>query len=260
MLPSSLPPPPASRGGTETSGRSHSAQPIGTPRGTSQAAQHTPDPAPAALQPASEPYMSFGEHSGKPMSAVPTDYLAWAFTKASRIADEERNQIGHELARRKWPSVGRAPRPTGNGKVHTASADQPASRTDADRPHAAGPDDQTSTPASSPPALLPLPQPLAAAPLPPGQGGQSMLSVQDVAGVLGVSVRSVWRMRHDGRIPPPRHLGPQTLRWPRSEIDRVILEGFATPGVGDHAPSAGSASPMPTDDNKRQPMTTSDNR
>ena len=48
-----------------------------------------------------------------------------------------------------------------------------------------------------------------------------LLTVQQVAKLLQVSPRSVWRLRSAGEIPEPVKIGGMS-RWPRSEISAVI--------------------------------------
>ena len=40
-----------------------------------------------------------------------------------------------------------------------------------------------------------------------------LLTVKDVAELLKVHVRSVWRLAATGDIPEPIRLGPKTVRW-----------------------------------------------
>ena len=48
-----------------------------------------------------------------------------------------------------------------------------------------------------------------------------LLSVRDVAEVLAISVRSVWRLRAAGLLPEPVRVGG-AVRWRRSQIDRWL--------------------------------------
>ena len=50
-----------------------------------------------------------------------------------------------------------------------------------------------------------------------------LLSVNDLARVLNVSVRTVWSLRYAGRLPAPFKLGG-SLRWRRATIDTWICE------------------------------------
>jgi len=49
-----------------------------------------------------------------------------------------------------------------------------------------------------------------------------LIPVDEVARLLGVSVRSVWRMASDGTIPPGRKLSTRTVRWRLRAIMDVI--------------------------------------
>ncbi|QDU23583.1 helix-turn-helix transcriptional regulator [Urbifossiella limnaea] len=51
----------------------------------------------------------------------------------------------------------------------------------------------------------PLPDPVA------------LLSVDDVAALLGVSPRTVWRLRDGGHLPPPVRVG-SLVRWRRATL------------------------------------------
>jgi predicted DNA-binding transcriptional regulator AlpA len=59
----------------------------------------------------------------------------------------------------------------------------------------------------------------------PTPGSRRLISASELAKLLRVSLRSVWNMRDDGRLPPPMQLGPQTLRWDGKEILRLIETG-----------------------------------
>jgi predicted DNA-binding transcriptional regulator AlpA len=43
-----------------------------------------------------------------------------------------------------------------------------------------------------------------------------------VAAVSGVSVATVWRWSKSGRLPRPRHLGPNSTRWIVGELRRAM--------------------------------------
>lgn len=49
-----------------------------------------------------------------------------------------------------------------------------------------------------------------------------LLTVKDVAEILSVGVRTVWRWTAAGEIPQPIKLGRSTVRWRASEIQRYI--------------------------------------
>lgn len=46
----------------------------------------------------------------------------------------------------------------------------------------------------------------------------SLLNVHQVAGLLGVSVSTVWKWNKIGRLPKRILLGPKTARWKAGEI------------------------------------------
>jgi excisionase family DNA binding protein len=50
----------------------------------------------------------------------------------------------------------------------------------------------------------------------------SLLNVDQVAKVLGISRRSVWALASRGDLPPGRRIGARLVRWPRSEIDKFV--------------------------------------
>ncbi len=45
-----------------------------------------------------------------------------------------------------------------------------------------------------------------------------MITASDLAQMLQISERQIWRMRDTGRLPSPIELGPKNLRWSRGEI------------------------------------------
>lgn len=52
-----------------------------------------------------------------------------------------------------------------------------------------------------------------------------MLQADQVAELLGVSSRSVWRMAAAGDIPAPVKIGPRLVRWRLATLERY-LEGL----------------------------------
>ena len=46
-----------------------------------------------------------------------------------------------------------------------------------------------------------------------------LLTVKEVAGLLKIHVRSVWRMAATGQIPEPIRLGPKTVRWRAVDLE-----------------------------------------
>jgi predicted DNA-binding transcriptional regulator AlpA len=52
-------------------------------------------------------------------------------------------------------------------------------------------------------------------------GGKFLLSAQEAATMLGMSVATVWRRTSDGTLPQPVRIGGVT-RWVRDELVEVI--------------------------------------
>ncbi len=51
-----------------------------------------------------------------------------------------------------------------------------------------------------------------------------LLKVGDVADILNVSTRQVWRLRDSGKIPKPLNIGRCCLRWDADDLNRWIEE------------------------------------
>ncbi|MCG3138054.1 MAG: hypothetical protein HJJLKODD_01911 [Phycisphaerae bacterium] len=51
-----------------------------------------------------------------------------------------------------------------------------------------------------------------------------LLNVAEVAELLGISDRYVWKLLLAGKLPKPIHLGRAT-RWQSNEIERFIADG-----------------------------------
>jgi len=49
-----------------------------------------------------------------------------------------------------------------------------------------------------------------------------LLSVRDVARLLQVHPRSIWRLAAAGVLPAPVRLGPKLVRWRAADISRAI--------------------------------------
>lgn len=49
-----------------------------------------------------------------------------------------------------------------------------------------------------------------------------LLSVGEVAAMLSISTREVWRRADSGELPRPIRLGARTRRWLREEIEAII--------------------------------------
>jgi excisionase family DNA binding protein len=52
-----------------------------------------------------------------------------------------------------------------------------------------------------------------------------LLSVTDLARVLGTSTRTIWRLLEQGKLPKPSRLGART-RWPAGEVREWIKAGM----------------------------------
>ena len=63
-----------------------------------------------------------------------------------------------------------------------------------------------------------------------------LLTDEQAAACLGVSVRKFHDLRSESWMPRPVILGPRLLRWPRSELERAITD----------MPRQGAVSPEPT--------------
>jgi predicted DNA-binding transcriptional regulator AlpA len=68
---------------------------------------------------------------------------------------------------------------------------------------------------------------------PPNQAqpldGVTLLTARQVADLLGVHVRSVWRMSHAGQVPPPIRLAERVVRWRLADLQEH-LDGIASGG------------------------------
>ena len=51
-----------------------------------------------------------------------------------------------------------------------------------------------------------------------------LLTVRDVAAMLAVSVRTVWRLSATGALPRPLRLGTKTLRWRLSDVRAYLAD------------------------------------
>ena len=49
-----------------------------------------------------------------------------------------------------------------------------------------------------------------------------LLRASDLAAMLSVSVRTIWRMRDAGELPQPVRLGNKLVRWQRRDIETYI--------------------------------------
>lgn len=60
------------------------------------------------------------------------------------------------------------------------------------------------------------------------QTSQPLLTVNEVARLLNLSIRSVWRLRSAGRIPQPVTIGG-SIRWKEEDLRKWIAEGCREP-------------------------------
>jgi excisionase family DNA binding protein len=60
-----------------------------------------------------------------------------------------------------------------------------------------------------------------------------LLTVRDVAALLRIHPRSVWRMSASGQLPAPLALGAKTIRWRAADIEAYLttLAGQAAKAV-----------------------------
>jgi len=65
--------------------------------------------------------------------------------------------------------------------------------------------------------------------LEPQQTCLPLLTVNEVARLLNLSIRSVWRLRSAGQIPQPVTIGG-SIRWKEEDLRKWIAEGCREPG------------------------------
>jgi len=56
-----------------------------------------------------------------------------------------------------------------------------------------------------------------------------LIDVKAVAGLLGLSDRSTWKLAYAGKLPAPVRLG-RTVRWRLSDVQRFIANGGTVAG------------------------------
>ncbi len=56
-----------------------------------------------------------------------------------------------------------------------------------------------------------------------------LLDVREVAQILGIAVRTVWRLSATGELPAPVRIGARIVRWRLSDIEQY-LEALAETG------------------------------
>ena len=52
--------------------------------------------------------------------------------------------------------------------------------------------------------------------------GVTLLNVQQVAALLGLHPRTVWKMALTGEIPPPIRVGAKSKRWRLSDLQQFV--------------------------------------
>jgi len=55
-----------------------------------------------------------------------------------------------------------------------------------------------------------------------GKGGAELLTSQQVAKMLAVSVRTLWRLVASGKFPQPVRYNRKLVRWKSAEVARYI--------------------------------------
>ena len=58
---------------------------------------------------------------------------------------------------------------------------------------------------------------------------ETLLTVKDVADILSIGVRTVWRWAAQGKIPRPIRLARNTLRWKASQLQEYMDKTSAEP-------------------------------
>lgn len=61
---------------------------------------------------------------------------------------------------------------------------------------------------------------------------RELLTAQDVAYRLNVSVRTVWRWRAEGKLPPPIRYSQRLIRWRASDIETYVRLLSPSPVAG----------------------------
>jgi prophage regulatory protein len=51
---------------------------------------------------------------------------------------------------------------------------------------------------------------------------EMLLTVEDLADLLSLSRRTVWRWLNDGRLPVPLRLSPRVVRWRASDVQQFL--------------------------------------
>ncbi|MCA9012138.1 MAG: helix-turn-helix domain-containing protein [Planctomycetaceae bacterium] len=64
---------------------------------------------------------------------------------------------------------------------------------------------------------------------------QVLLTARQVANLLNISTRTLWRLKSAGKIPPAIRVG-NSVRWRREDLNSWIEEGCQTPISVDNVP------------------------
>ncbi len=64
---------------------------------------------------------------------------------------------------------------------------------------------------------------------------QALMSARQVAELLNISTRTLWRLKSAGRLPAAIRIG-KSIRWRREDLDTWIEEGCQTPISTDNVP------------------------
>lgn len=61
-------------------------------------------------------------------------------------------------------------------------------------------------------------------------GPERLLTVEDVAGLLQISRREVWRREKDGRLPRAVRLSSKLVRWRAADVEAFVA-GLGVPPI-----------------------------
>ncbi|MBL8820377.1 MAG: helix-turn-helix domain-containing protein [Planctomyces sp.] len=64
---------------------------------------------------------------------------------------------------------------------------------------------------------------------------QALMSARQVAELLNISTRTLWRLKSAGRLPAAIRIG-KSIRWRREDLNTWIEEGCQTPISTDNVP------------------------
>ena len=67
-----------------------------------------------------------------------------------------------------------------------------------------------------------------------------LLTVKEVAHLLRLSVRAVWKLRSAGHMPPPVRLGGRSIRWRAADVERFIECGCDMAAFDGHTKEEGN--------------------